>query len=190
MAAFPRHHSVPYVPTVTVVRSRDSGVTETDEPDIGNGVVRLEHTTRSREYDQVRELGLTWRLTGSGVRPVSTTPAPVNLGGGGVPTVGSSAKHASQCICVECIGQMERELNADLDEWMGVDMCLHALHNAEVDVMHQTTMDLNENVLTSRVSGARSLRKVRDSVTDTRRERLFETDGNEQLRPPQVWVWH
>jgi hypothetical protein len=75
---------------------------------------------------------------------------------------------------------MERELNADLDEWMAVDMCLHALDNAEVDVMHQTTMDLNENVLTSRVSGARSLREVRDSVTDTRRERLFETDGNER----------
>jgi hypothetical protein len=104
--------------------------------------------------------------------------------------VGSSVKHDSQCICVQCIGQMERELHADLDEWMADVMGLHAPDNAELDFINQSTMDLNETVLTSRVSGARSLREVRDSATDTRRKRYLETDGNEryaeQRRPLQV----
>ena len=63
---------------------------------------------------------------------------------------------------------------------MEADMNSLATDTAEVAVTHRSTTDLNEKVLTSRSSGAGSLRDIRESDTDTRRERILETDDNER----------
>jgi hypothetical protein len=47
----------------------------------------------------------------------------------------AAAKHDSSCVCVECLGQMERELHADLDEWLAFDMNLHAPNDKDLSDM-------------------------------------------------------
>jgi hypothetical protein len=47
----------------------------------------------------------------------------------------AAAKHDSSCVCVECLGQMERELHADLDEWLAFDMNLHAPNDKDMSDM-------------------------------------------------------
>jgi hypothetical protein len=80
LAPFSRHHSPPYAPTATVHR-------ESAGPDKGGSC--FEHSTERVEHDQESGLGLAWRPTGPGVRPTSSTPAPVYVGGGGVSPAGS-----------------------------------------------------------------------------------------------------